>query len=329
MAKSMLGFDIGTSELKIAQWDGHEVTQTLHATMPDNMVKNGVIVSYEAMADFIKETVRGNRLKGSSCAVILPSSFTFLRRITMPAMTVDQLAINLPYEFRDFLDMGKDKYFYDYSVVEIIKDESGKPVQMELVAAAIAKSIIEDYRDMFRRAGLKLVTAVPAECAYANLIERKGGEEKQEYAILNIGHTVTRIDIYTGSRFEVSHIGEIGLDEVDQMISDGLNVDTHVARTYKQSNHQDVLNAEGCREVYRGIATDVRKAVNFYGFNNRESNLHDVWCCGGGAFIPALVETVGEATDLTVHPIEELLPPLGSGVTDAALFVAAIGAAIQ
>ena len=91
MAKTMLGFDIGACELKIAQYDGSTVRRALTAQVPDNLVKNGVIISYAAMADFIKETAKANRVSGRDCAVILPASHACLRRVTVPTMTEDQL----------------------------------------------------------------------------------------------------------------------------------------------------------------------------------------------------------------------------------------------
>ena len=329
MAGNMLGFDIGAASVKIVSWNGWEITRAVEAPTPDNLVKEGVIVSYDAMADFIKETMKAQKLKGGPCAVVLPSSFSFLRRITMPAMTVDQLAVNLPYEFRDFLTEGKDKYFYDYAVYEIKNDEDGKPKEMELIAAAVAKSTIDDYRAMFRRAGLRLATAVPTEGVYSNLIARMADNASREYAILDLGHTGTRLDIFTGNRFETTRMSEIGLVEVDRLIADGVGVDSHIARTYKHTNHQGLQESEAAQGVYAAIATDARKAVNFYGFNNRESELRDLWCCGGGTKIPALCSAVAEATGLELHPIEELFPPMTSDAENPAAFAAAIGAAIQ
>ena len=329
MAKTMLGFDIGANAVKIVCWNGREVTRALCADTPENLVKEGIIVSYEAMADFIKETLKAEKLSGHNCAVVLPSNFSFLRRIQMPAMTVQQLEYNLPYEFRDFLSEGKDKYFYDYAVCGTTPDEEGKPKELDLIAAAVSKESIENYRDMFRRAGLKLCTAVPTEGVYSNLIARLGETEKREYAILNLGHTVTRLDIFTGPAFETTRISEIGLDEVDRMIADETGVDPHIARAYKQADHDGLQNCEAARRIYSAIATDVRKAVNFYSYNNRDCALDSIWCCGGGVKIPSLTEAIAEATGLTLRPVEELLPPVGKDVENPAMYAAAIGAAVQ
>ena len=200
MSKTMLGFDIGACELKLVQWDGSKVRRALTAPMPDNLVKNGVIISYPAMADFIKETARENRVSGRDCAVILPASHAFLRRITVPAMTEEQLRVNLPYEFRDFLTLDKDKYFYDYAVNSLDRDEEGTPKQLDLTAAAVPKEVIEDYRDMFRRAGFRLRTAIPVECAYANLLRAHGDTEGKEFSFLDLGHTAARLHIFSGTR---------------------------------------------------------------------------------------------------------------------------------
>ncbi len=329
MARTTIGFDIGACTLKAAKWDGSSVRQTLAAPVPENLVKNGAIISYAAMADFIKETAREGRLSGRDCAVILPPSHAFLRRVSLPAMTADQLRVNLPYEFRDFLTMDKEKYFYDYAVNELTKNGEGKPLRLDLTAAAVPKEVVEEYRDMFRRAGFRLRTAIPAECAYANLLRAHGGAEGPEFSFLDLGHTAARLHIFSGCRFEATRVIDIGLSAVDEAIADAMGVDRHIAQTYKVSNHQNAQTIEGAMGIYGAIALDTRKAVNFYGFNNRESDLRDLWCCGGGVHIPALLEAIAQSVELSIHDASELLPPAAQGVEGLSACAAAIGAAIQ
>lgn len=329
MSKTVLGFDIGTCELKIVQWDGSSVRRAVMADMPDNLVKNGVIISYPAMADFIKETVAKRRLSGRSCAVILPASHAFLQRVTVPAMTEEQLLVNLPYEFRDFLTMGKDKYYYDYVVNSLDSGEDGEPKVLNLTAAAVPKEVINDYRAMFRRAGLRLSTAIPVECAYSNLLRARGDIQGREFSFLDLGHTAARLHIFTGARFEATRVIGIGLSNVDEAIADAMSVDEHVARTYKHADHQGAQTLEPAVDVYNAIALDVRKAINFYSFSNRDSALGDLWGGGGGVHIPALKQAIGQSVELTLHTVDELLPPAAQDVEDLNAYAAAIGAAMQ
>ena len=256
-------------------------------------------------------------------------------------MDVDQLAVNLPYEFRDYLTQNKDKYWYDYSVNRIIEQEEAsgdsqeaaeaaqKVQSLDLTAAAVEKQVIEDYRAMFRRAGLKLETAIPVECAYQNVIRRSGEYEGKEYCFLDLGHSSTRIYIYTGDIFETNRDIDTGLALADQAIAEACNVDIHVARSYKHTNYKDCQTLEGCQNIFAEIGSEARKAINFYGFNNRESQLSDAYICGGGIHIPSLGTALGQNIELKFHSANELLKPVLDSEENATAFTAAIGAAIQ
>lgn len=332
MAKNIIGFDIGTSTLKLVQWDGAQIRQAVSAPLPDNLVKEDQILSYEAMADFIKETARTNRISGKDCAVVLPAGGAFLRRVSLPAMSVDQLAVNLPYEFRDYLTLEKDRYFYDYAVNELRRGEDGVPLELDLTAAAVLKETIAQYRAMFRRAGFKLRTAVPAECAFANLLHARGETDPavltQDSCILDLGHAATRVHIFSGSRFEATRVIDCGAGTVDLAIADALGVDEHMAHAYKESNHDGAQELEGPQSLYRSIATEMRKAVNFYRFNSRESNLQDAYCCGGGAKIAPLRDAIDRIVELHLHPAAALMPP-SAAEEDLSSFAAAVGVAMQ
>ena len=325
----MLGFDLGSCELKLAVWDGKSVKSLVSEPMPENMVKGGVIVSYEAMAELIKTVVKKNRISGKDCAVLLPESLVFLRRVRMPAMTVEQLTINLPYEFRDFLTMDKSKYFYDYAVNSMIADADGKPKEMDLTAATVTKDVISEYRYMFQRAGLKMRVAIPRECAYSNLLRRVEDSADREFCFIDLGHGSTELDIYTGPCFETSRSIDTGLAAADKAIAEAKDIDEHMANVYKRSDHEGAQSLPAALDVYNSIALEIRRAINFYSFNNQQSELNSAWCCGGGAHIPALKDAIAQSVDLELRDVCELLPTLAKGAEDAAAFAAAIGAAIQ
>lgn len=330
MAASMLGFDIGSNQLKIAYWDGNAVKKLISADMPDNMVKNESIVSFDAMADFIKETLKSANISAKRAAIILPSQATFVRRFTVPYMTKEQLMYNLPYEFRDFLSEAKDRYFYDYQISKVVNGEDGKPKEYEIHAASVSKENIEKYKEMFRRAGLKLKIALPREVAYMNCIGRVDAEGTGEYAILDLGHLSSRLDIFTGTTFETTRTIDLGVKDVVLAVSDAEGVDEHVAGTHVTTNYKECQGSTAAREIYDAIAADLRKAINFYGFSNRNSNLSDIYLCGGGANIAPFVETIKNALeDMNLHMAEELLPEIKDEEANPAAFMAAIGAMLQ
>lgn len=329
MAKSLIGIDVGVSELKMALWDGKKIRKLVTVPMLENLVKDGVIVSYDAMADFLKQSIKGSKLT-EDVSVILPANYSFLKRLSIPKMTKQQLEVNLPYEFRDFLTQGKDKYFYDYAVNGFNKDEEGEGETMDLLAACSAKDIIGEYRNMFKRAGLRLAVAIPAECAFYNIIKHQAEEADNDkvYAFVDFGCNATKLFIFSGSGYEVTRVIDTGMRTVFEAIAAETNVDEHMALGYMQTNHNNCQELEGPKNVYDAIASEIRKATNFFSFSHSNAELTGLYCCGGGCHIQPLLKAVEEGTELKLHNITELLPEVESG-QDPLSFAAAIGAAIQ
>ena len=305
-----VGFDIGENSVKMVYFAGRQLKKAVCVDLPDNMVSGGRILSMDAMADFLRETAKAYGIPKAGAALSLSASEIYTREVTLPAMTEQQLVYNLPYEFHDFLTEEKSKYFFDYSMRSIERDEAGYPVKMELFACAMLKADVEDYRAMFRRAGFRLRVLTPAVCAYGALMTdhmRRTGDDTAERCIINLGHRLTRLYIYHGSTIVGQKEIELGLEGLDELIAEELGVNVHVAREYKESNYNGVLGEEYALEFYNRLAVEIMKAINFYHYNNRDRELQELYLCGGGCAIPQLKSAIGELTRLNIRPGEELL----------------------
>lgn len=186
MAKTILGVDIGYDSLKLALVNGKTVRKSAIVPMPKNLIREGRVVSTETMGELIRRTMKENGIHCSQAALVLPNETVFIRSVTMPVMTVDQLNYNLPFEFRDYITDELKDYIFDYAVVSVSEgkqEASGEEEQsdesveggsaMELMAVAAPKSLLEESKETLHRAGLKLVKAAPTVCAYQALIRSK------------------------------------------------------------------------------------------------------------------------------------------------------------
>ena len=323
----IVGFEIGDHSVKLAYFAGNELKKSVCAELPDAMVSHGRILSMDAMADFLRDTARANGIPRAGAAVSLSLADAYTRDVTMPAMTEQQLAYNLPFEFHDFLTEEKSKYFFDYSVRRVLKDEEGYPKEMELLACAILKSRVEEYRAMLHRAGFKLKVLTPAECAYAAVLAfaEERDDTLRESCIVALGHSSSHLYIYHGREFDSHREIDIGSAALDALIAEDQSVDIHVARGYRQKNYNGVLEADYARDIYARLAVEVVKAVNFYNYNNRDRELTDVYFCGGDN-IGALVHAMEENTKLRVCPAAELLAQEMRPADEPWMYLGAIGA---
>ncbi len=164
MGKKYLGIDIEDRFLKLVVMKDGKVQKTCLEVMPDNIVMGGRIAAFHALSDYLRDTVRRNKIHVKDVAFALPSETYYIRRVKLPKMTAAQLQINLPYEFHDYLQDDTDQYVFDYSVLSV--DEKS----MELLIAALSKRQVEQYKEMCKRAGLRLCKLVPDVLAIQEIV---------------------------------------------------------------------------------------------------------------------------------------------------------------
>lgn len=322
------GFDFGGKYLHIAVREGGRIKRVVTETIPDGLIRDGRILSYEAMSDFLRDIRKKERIGAKDAAISLPSSLCYCRRSRVPYMTDEQLKFNLPYEFRDYITGDKNDYFYDYTVVETVYGEDGAPREIDLVAAAAAKSLVREYEEMFRRAGFRLKTVVPEEMAYINLI-RCGEREDHPHCILDIGYSGIRLYIFNGDRYESVRALDFGCAALADAVADHFNIDTHVAGTYLAEDYENATRLPACESIYSDIALEVLKAANFFSFNNGGVGLSHIHLCGGGTRNEALCEALGRALPMPLCDMSEFWPDAVQAAEGADLAAAAAGAALQ
>ena len=206
------------------------------------------------MTDFIKSKLKEHKINCKDVALVLPESVTYVRRFFMPYMTVQQLKFNLPFEFHDFITEDKDRYFYDYAVMEVVEEENDGVLSksLDILGAAISKEAIEKYRTMLRRCGLKLRIAAPQPCAYQNMIhqyeEFHGITKSRDYAILDLGHETTELRIFTEGKYETGREIEIGIRTITEAIADTLGLyeqtEAQIQTLKEQTEHFDEVRKQ-------------------------------------------------------------------------------------
>lgn len=322
MAKNILGIDIGYDRLKLVLVNGKQIRKSVAVSMPQTLLRNGRVISVEAMAELIRTTMKEHGIRCKNAALVLPDEAVFVRNVTMPLMNEEQLVYNLPYEFRDYITDELKNYIFDYAMIstpEEIKaqkdqnqeEEEAFSRSMDLFAVAAPVELMEESKDIIKKARMKLVKAAPSVCSYMALIrerEEKGLNPEGEYCILDLGYHSIRMYMFHGDHHIVSRVLEIGLSMLDERIADIYNVDVHLAHTYLLNNYDNCQNREECVNAFDNISIELMRALNFYSFNNPNSQLADIWICGGGAAIAPLKEAISRNLDMNIHNAEELIP---------------------
>lgn len=323
MAKIKLGFDIGGSSMKVAvaKGDGFRV-ETVR--LPENLVDENGVTMPNAFSQFLKQTAKELRLPHGAAALSLPAGQAICRLVTMPSMTAEQLVMNLPYEFADFIQGAPDQYFCDYAMCAPSPgDEEGT---MPMMAAVASKRQLEEYIRMFARGGINLKKLVPQEMALIELCRaQKGGDGPGEYCFVDLGHQQTRITVVLGDRVQATRRLNFGGRDMDLAIAEELGVDAFLAGSYKAAGQKEALGVAAVADVCERLAVEILKVVNFYQFTYRSNGLAGVYLVGGGAALEPLRQAIASTAGLTLLDPAGLLPTAGGAASDG---IFAAGAAM-
>lgn len=328
--KIKIAFDLGNNSLKIAahkrgEWEFHELP------LPENLMEEDTITMPNAFSAFLKKAKKDLHLPGGAAGLILPASQVICRLVSMPRMSVEQLMLNLPHEFSDFIHEDLHQYYCDYALCDdLAVSDEGSPIADELtmMAAAVEKQQVQDYIKMFGAGGFSLKRILPQEMTLIQLVKdcrQKRANIPDEVCFIDLGYLSTRIFVVQGDRIQTTRRIPIGGRDLNNTVADILNVDRFLADSYQRSNHKGILEHPRCVELYEHIAVEVLKLVNFYHFTYRQNQLDGLYLIGGGAAIQPLSRILEETLGMPALPVEKLLEGMEHTAQHKGAFVCAMG----
>ena len=326
--KNLIGIQFDSNEICLSQFDGKGL-RMYSERMPENLVKNDQIVSQETFSSFLKDIKRRGHFTGRACALVLPLSTAYFRIISMPAMSDQQLRLNLPYEFKDYVGSDSFRYNFDYAVRNIEFDENGDPVTMELMAAAAQKETLDNYAAVLKKSGLRLKEAIPTEMALLNIARRAvkdGAKLDKEECICNIGMNSTILGIIKNGELSAFKVIDIGCEQIDSIIAEIYGIDPFLAASYRASNYENVLDNDRCRSVYDRLGLEITKTINFFRYENPDSELDKLTWTGSSKWIENKIDQSLDYIGFKQRSIEDWMPGKPEDDELAARCVLAIGA---
>lgn len=332
MAASFVGMDIGSGSVKLAYREGGTV-RLVSQTLPENIIGEDDVVAPQTLAALIADMKKNEHVKPRDVVMVLGDNNSFFRHVTLPPMTDAELRLNLPYEFRDYIDEDPSAYSYDYAVDEIVlKEDSDEPERMELYAAAASRKLIDERADMLRKAGYRMKSVIPVQMAYTRLLRdyltRNPVEDGLHQVFIDIGYERMSVHLFQGYKFKASKTIDYGCRDLDMAIADLKGVDRHVASTYKQSNFEGVMDTPECEAVYDRLCFEINKVINFYNFSNAE-DVERMYLLGGGVEIPQLMDVVVRSFPIPLENATMVMPPEIQQIPKNASFALAIASMLE
>lgn len=299
----MFGFDIGRSSIKVMQINetakGAVVIGYGTSTFDPSAIKDGVIIDPEIIIksayDLLEHNIVGH-LNTRHIAASLPNAHSFSRVITLPKMSMKDLAGAVELEVDQSIPLAVEDLYYDYSIVRTLDDG-----ELEVQIVACPKNIVDSYVSVFRALGLE-VGLIESNISAVTRIVIHAEAHEVPTLIVDIGSTACDLSIYDGSAIRATGTVDCSGERITQNISDALDISLQQAHSIKTryglelSKKQDKIVKAAEPELNK-LINEIRKVIRY--FSDRESAggaIGQIIILGGGANLPGLSTYITDRT---------------------------------
>ncbi|MFA5624181.1 MAG: type IV pilus assembly protein PilM [Bradymonadales bacterium] len=308
--KLLLGLDIGTSSVKIAELSQTRNTYNLRSfdivSLPDDAIVDGAILNLSAVTEAIAGSLKRNRIRNKDCAIAISGFSVIVKRIRLPLMTDDELDENLRWEIEQHIP-------FDYSDVvadRAILGRNQSQGSMDVLLVASKRETINEHIAVTRELGLRVRVVDVASFALQNCFEAMCGGcgDGEVVALVNIGENMTSIVVLDSGVTAFTRDINIGGALISSEIQKQLSITRQEAEAFKVGRIDANLNAvipsevdAITRQVSESIGQELKRSLNFFYETSGSSQVHRLVLCGGVAKSSSSVSEIERSTGLKVE----------------------------
>ena len=284
--KSILGVDIGTSNIKIAQishqkepiLDTYGIVNSAYQILGKN---NELAIGQ--MADVLKNLINKSGVTTKRCIISFPNSAVFTSVIELPNMTERELSSAVEFEAKKYVPLALSEIDLSWTVIS--KTAEGSNIKVLLTA--VPKQITQNYMRVFDLAGLE---PEAGEIEALALIRSLIGNVPMNCVIIDIGAKSTGLNIIENGLLRLSRNLNIGGDTITHKIAESLNVSFFRAEQFKKEFGvgSATMIPESIKPVLNLIKNEIKQLLTIYQSHNVSVN--KVLLVGGGANLPGIVD---------------------------------------
>lgn len=385
--RNYLGVDIGTSSIKIVELTSEKGSPRLvtygYIEQPTNIIKDDSRQAREKIISLIKGICAKAKTTTKLAVTALPSFSVFSSVINLPPMPKKDLAAAVSWEAKKFVPMPIEEVALDWKVLEqesiepdlSLKDKAESPSQevpnpsdlenseeetkeknLKILLTAASKKLVRRYIDIFKSAGLELLSLETESFALSRSL---AGSDPHEIMIIDLGAIASDIIIMKRGIPLLSRSIDVGGVTLTKSIANSLNIDEIRAEQFKrdigvptkpQTSLTPMVSQAGSEQIKSsgdgggipkaiGIVMDslineIRYSLELYQ-NQSSSKIEKIILSGGSAFLANLTDYfsrvlscrvyIGNPWDRIIYPKE--LRPVLEGLGPR--FAVAVGLAMR
>lgn len=309
-SKKILGLDIGSSSIKIAEMDvtkqGAQLLSFGFAPTPPNTVSAGEISDISSVGIAVQGLVNEIKSKRKNIATGMWGTAVIVKKITIPKMDRKLIQDQIRFEAEQYIPFDIN----NISLAHHVLKASASDDTIDLLLIAAQNELVFQYTSVVEASGLACSVLDVSGFALANCFEANYGKFPHDViGILNFGSSITNFVVVHNGDVVFCRDIPVGGQSYTNEIHKSLGVSLQEAEALKLSA---VSRREVPAEVHSIIAStnemvteEVRNSLDFLSATTNGLALNRCFYTGGSSSTTGLTEALSRSTGI---PFEILNP---------------------
>jgi len=335
--KEVFGLDISDTSIEAVQLKKVGKKIKLFAfgrtELEKGVVEDGKIFQKEELAKIIKSLLLKTLPKPISTSYVvisLPESKVFTHIFKFPkVLSKEQIKKALKYEAEAIIPLEPEEIYWDFKVISKTENEQ------EVFYAACQKEIINDFREVLKKAGLfPLVFEMESLAIARSLISPTLLEKEEGILIADIGARTTILSIFDRNGIRSSVNVPVAGNKFTEAIAEKLKISLSEAEELKKKYGLDETKEKGkivmiLQSILQPILDEIEKSIKYYE-KQTGRKIKKILLVGGSAAMPKIDSYLNDNIGLPVKIGKSWLDiKLDSKKVPPILLVNAIGLALR
>ncbi len=338
-SKSYIGVDLGTAGIKIvelANAKGHAKLLTYGIVESSgDIVRSNAPETVNKVVELLQDITKKSRVTTDLAVAALPAFSVFSSILSLPPMPKSDLAQAVKWEAKKFVPMPLDEMILDWKLLRQVSEVSNEETAPEnkanneqnidlvenntedkksdkrqeinskqnyrVLITAAPKNLVARYLEIFKKAGLKLISLETESFALARSLFFGS---KLPIMIIDIGSLTTAISIVEDGVPILNRSLDVGGATLTQAIATSLNIDRRRAEQFKRDIGIAQTNAASgipkvIERALNPVVNEVKYSLNLYQSQTAIS-VEKAILIGGSAFLPNLTDYLSQVLNLNV-----------------------------
>jgi type IV pilus assembly protein PilM len=308
-SQGIIGIDIGLSAIKMAEVinlgsGNYKVNKYASISLPEGAIIEDEIQKEDEILEAIQQGLKELDSNHKFVCLGLSGPNTLIKRLQLAGGTIVEIEDQVTWETEQYLPFPIDEGNISFSIVG--ENQGGG---VDVIIGAVKKTILESFKDIVERCGLKVKIVDLNAAATVNVIESVLGEEvkgkEKSWILMDLGAQKTQFMIYKAGVLVFYKEINIGGLTITEEIQRQMGVNYEEAESLKIQGDGSGNIPEEIVDLVNQVLdiffTELKKTIDFWFNSTSEEAFTGCILTGGTALIPGLPEALQELFETEVQ----------------------------